>query len=252
MSLMNEIRSALFVGQVFDSNVSVVTPANPQLVPGIWTYCSSEELHRAVKEIEPGVKANNGALLKLGFDQEYWSDRASRLYPTDLPRPYSTDPTQWIFHGHPSGSVIWDEESKRTAQGPLLTDSQVLQVAVACLLGYYWPANRRPSMELAKEQLAWVENAKALSPFRDKDGIVCVSSRGASGRRRSGCWNSCMPSMEMTGMMAHCLSYSPDPAATPWTTGCAISSSKNTAGCSNTVLSSGTSGTAASETAFMP
>ena len=176
VSLMNEIRSALFIGQVFDSNVSVVTPANPQLVPAVWAYCSSEELHRAVKEIEPGVKANNGVLSKVGFNQGVWSDRASRLYPTDLPRPYSTDPTQWIFHGHPGGSVIWDEESKRTAHGPLRTDSRVLQVAIARLLGYCWPADRYAGMDLAEEQLAWVEKAKALSPFEDEDGIVCVSS----------------------------------------------------------------------------
>jgi hypothetical protein len=184
VSLMNEIRSALFIGQVFDSNVSVVTPANPQLVPGVWAYCSSEELHRAVKEIEPGVKANNGALSKVGFDQDYWSGRASRLYPTGLPRPYSTDPTQWIFHGHPCGSVIWDEEIKRTAHGPSLADSRVLQVAIARLLGYRWPADRYPGMGLADEQLGWVEKAKTLSPFEDDDGIVCVSS--ARGERPAG------------------------------------------------------------------
>lgn len=26
-------------------------------------------------------------------------------YPTGLPKPYSDDPTQWIFHGHPAKSV---------------------------------------------------------------------------------------------------------------------------------------------------
>ena len=179
VSLMNEIRSALFIGQVFDSNVSVITPADPLLVSGIWAYCSSKELHRAVKEIEPGVKANNGALSKIGFDQDFWSDQARRLYPTGLPRPYSTDPTQWIFHGHPCGSVIWDKESKKTAHGPLLTDSRVLQVAIARLLAYCWPADRCLGMDLAEEQLAWAEKAKALSPFEDEDGIVCVfSARG--------------------------------------------------------------------------
>ena len=176
VSLMNEIRSALFVGQVFDSNVSVVTPDDHQLVPAIWAYCLSEELHRAVREIEPGVKANNGAISKVGFDRHSWSDQARRLYPTGLPKPYSTDPTQWIFHGHPFGSVIWNKESKRTAHSPLLTDSRALQVAIARLLGYCWPASHCLEMNLADEQLAWAEKAKALLPFVDDDGIVCIPS----------------------------------------------------------------------------
>ena len=29
------------------------------------------------------------------------------------------DPTRWMFHGHPCGSVVWDESAKRTAHGPL-------------------------------------------------------------------------------------------------------------------------------------
>ena len=176
VSLMNEIRSALFVGQVFDSNVSVVTPDDHQLVPAIWAYCSSEELHRAVREIEPGVKANNGAVSKVGFDQHSWSHQARRLYPTGLPKPYSTDPRQWIFHGHPFGSVIWNRESRRTAHSPLRTDSRSLQVAMARLLGYCWPASHCLDMNLADEQLAWAEKAKALLPFVDEDGIVCIPS----------------------------------------------------------------------------
>ncbi|MFC1347256.1 MAG: SAM-dependent DNA methyltransferase [gamma proteobacterium symbiont of Clathrolucina costata] len=176
VSLMNEIRSALFIGQVFDSNVSVITPENPELVPSIWAYCSSDELHRAVKEIEPGVKANNGVISKVGFDHDCWSKQAERLYPAGLPRPYSTDPTQWIFHGHTCGSVGWDQEEKRTTHNPLRSDGAVLHVAVARLLNFHWPAESDPEMELADEQREWVEKTKALSPFEDEDGIACIPS----------------------------------------------------------------------------
>jgi hypothetical protein len=176
VSLMNEIRSALFIGQVFDSNVSVITPEQSELVPSIWAYCSSDELHRAVKEIEPGVKANNGVLSKVGFDQDYWFTQAEQLYPNGLPRPYSTDPSQWIFHGHPSGSVDWNGEKKSIAHGPLRSDATTLLVAVTRLLSFHWPAETDPEMELADEQREWVERAKELAPFEDEDGIACIPS----------------------------------------------------------------------------
>ncbi|WVM88411.1 hypothetical protein UMZ34_20010 [Halopseudomonas pachastrellae] len=82
--------------------------------------------------------------------------------------------TQWIFHGHPCGSVIWDEDSKWTVHGDLRVDESVLQVAVARLLGYQWPAELDPEMELAAEQREWVERCQALAGFVDDDGIVCL------------------------------------------------------------------------------
>src|SRR5699024_7639660 len=94
--------------------------------------------------------------------------------PNGLPEPYTNDPTQWIFHGHPCGSVIWDEETKRTANGELRVDDTVLQVAVARLLGYQWPAELDTEMELAVEQRQWVERSKELNQFTDDDGIVCL------------------------------------------------------------------------------
>jgi len=50
----------------------------------------------------------------------------------------------------------------------------VLQVAVARLLGYRWPAELDPEMELAAEQREWVERCQALAGFVDDDGIVCL------------------------------------------------------------------------------
>ena len=60
----------------------------------------------------------NATLTKVPFDLERWTAAARRDYPNGLPRPYSDDPTQWIFHGHPCGSVIWDDAAKRTAHAP--------------------------------------------------------------------------------------------------------------------------------------
>ena len=125
---------------------------------------------------------------------------AQEEYPNGLPSPYSDDPTQWIFHGHPCGSVAWDETEKRPIHGPLRTDPTVLQVAVARLLGYRWPAELDSGVELAEEQRDWVRRTEALREWKDEDGIVCIPSvRGEApaGERLLGllaaafgdCWN---------------------------------------------------------------
>ena len=110
------------------------------------------------------------------FELERWKKIAQEHYPNGLPKPYSEDPTQWIFHGNPCGSVVWDGESKRTACGPFRLDGSVLQVAAVRLLGYRWPAENDLKMELADEQREWVQRTKVLHPFEDGDGIVCISS----------------------------------------------------------------------------
>ena len=50
----------------------------------------------------------------------------------------------------------------------------MLQVAVARLLGYLWPAEQDNGMELADEQREWVRRCETLQAFSDKDGIVCI------------------------------------------------------------------------------
>jgi hypothetical protein len=52
----------------------------------------------------------------------------------------------------------------------------VLQVAVACLLGYRWPAELDVAMGLSAESRKLVKDCDALLPFADGDGIVCVPS----------------------------------------------------------------------------
>ena len=60
------------------------------------------------------------------------------------------------------------------ARGPLRTDGTALNVAVARLLGYRWPAELDPDMELADLQREWVRRCDVLLPFADRDGIVCI------------------------------------------------------------------------------
>jgi hypothetical protein len=110
------------------------------------------------------------------FDLEHWIEVAKEKYPTGLPQPFSNDPTQWIFHGHPCGSVVWSEETKRLEHGQLRTDDTILQVAVSRLLGYRWPAELDADMELADLQREWVKKCDSLLHMADEDGIVCIPS----------------------------------------------------------------------------
>ena len=176
ISSMRELPSSLYGGCHFDNNVAVISPNDPADLSAIWCFCSSPEYNEAVRRIDQKLNVTNATLAKVPFDLDHWIKVANERYPNGLPRPYSNDPTQWIFHGHPCGSVVWDEIEKRTAYGPLRTDSTVLQVAVARLLGYRWPAERDTDMELADEQREWVRRCETLLDRADEDGIICIPS----------------------------------------------------------------------------
>ena len=163
-----------YTGELFDNNTSAIGPLADDLLPAVWCFCASPDYAKSVREIDQKLNVTNATLVKVPFDLDHWRKVAGERFPNGLPEPYSDDPTQWIFHGHPCGSVIWDSESKRTCEGPARTDDGVLQVAVSRLLGYRWPAERDPDMRLADQQRTWVERCADLDRFTDEDGIVCL------------------------------------------------------------------------------
>ena len=175
-SQMRTLPVTRYTGEFFDNNSSGIGPLSVEHLPAIWCFCSSPEYNEAVRSIDQALKVTNATLTKVPFDLDHWQKVAAEKYPNGLPRPYSDDPTQWIFHGHPCGSVVWDETEKRTARGPLRTDATVLQTAVARLLGYRWPAEEDAAMELAAEQREQARRCEALLPYADADGIVCIPS----------------------------------------------------------------------------
>ncbi|MBW3597503.1 MAG: SAM-dependent DNA methyltransferase, partial [Planctomycetes bacterium] len=66
------------------------------------------------------------------------------------------DPTQWLFHGRPEHS------------------SAPLQVAVARLLGYRWPAELDEEMQLSPRAHELARRSEDLLPHADKDSLVCL------------------------------------------------------------------------------
>ncbi len=159
ISQMGKLPCTIYTGSKFDVNNSVIIPKNQDHLLAIWAYLCSKKYCSDVRGyVSQELKVTTANLLKVPFDLEYWTKIAAEKYPLGLPKPYSDDPTQWIFHGHPAKS-----------ESPL-------QVAVARLLGYRWPAELDLEMELSDEQRAWVKKCDSLLRFTDDDGIVCIPS----------------------------------------------------------------------------
>ena len=166
--------ASIYLGGFFDNNVSILATDDKSITAAIWCYCSTNEYHQSVRKLDEKLGVTNATLAKVPFNLDHWTQVATEKYPNGLPKPYTNDPTQWIFHGHPCGSVVWDDGQKWTTYAPLRTDSTVLQVAVGRLLGYRWPSELDTSTELADEQREWVKRCEALAVYSDDDGIVCI------------------------------------------------------------------------------
>lgn len=165
ISAMGEVKATLYNGEYFDDNTIVIIPKDENDLLSLWETCSSQSYNTKVRAIDQSNKVR-GALLRVSLDD------AQASY--ELPSPYSDDPTQWIFHGHPCASVIWNETNKTIAFGKYRQDDSVLQVAVARLLGYQWPAELDSEMDLATEMRQVMRKNADFDGLVDEDGIVCI------------------------------------------------------------------------------
>ena len=131
----------IYTGEKFDNNTAVITPEDPSLTPALWMFCSSPEFSQLVRLLDRSLAVTNATFNQVPFDVERWRAAAMEEYPDGLPKPWSDDPTQWLFAGNPKAST------------------EPLQVGVCRLVGYRWP-----------EQL----EADDLDALADQDGIVCL------------------------------------------------------------------------------
>lgn len=171
---MGQLFSYRYSKERFHQNVATIVPKKNDHFEAIWTFCVSDCFGEEVRKIDQSLKVTNATLVKVPFDYDKWSIIAKDKYPNGLPHPYSDDPTQWIFHGHPCASVIWNEKNKTISFGEYRQDYSVLQVAVARLLGYQWPAELDPEIELAAEMRQVIKKNADFSRLVDNDGIVCI------------------------------------------------------------------------------
>ncbi len=151
VSEMRNLWCCLHVGAKHDKTTGVIIPRDQRDLLAIWAYCESESYKKEVRKVDQLLKVAPRSLGKVPFDLVHWQKVAAEKYPHGLPKPFSSDPTQWLFNGHPKDS------------------DNPLQVAVARLCGYEWPRQTGSSFP----------DCPALGPdgleaLADEYGIVCI------------------------------------------------------------------------------
>jgi hypothetical protein len=150
VSMMGDLPATLYTGEKFSADVSIIEPKDVSQLPAAWAFCSSPEYAIEVRKIDRALRVTNSAMAKIPFDLARWTEVAAEKYPNGLPNPFSSNPTQWLFSGHPKDS------------------DHPLQVAVVRLVGYRWPRQTGSSFP----------DCPALRPdglekHADNDGVVC-------------------------------------------------------------------------------
>lgn len=153
---------SLYTGSSFDTSVAVLCPKTEDILPALWAFCASEEFLGSVKEVRDAMNVEYVYYPKISWDADSWRRQGQAEFPAGLPQPYSDDPTQWLFHGHPGYSE----------------PGTGLHVALARLAGYRWPAEtdtEMPLSDLAKERIAMA----AILPGTDADGLLPLHANGS-------------------------------------------------------------------------
>ena len=127
----------------------------------IWCFISSIWEAPAVGEIDQTIRLQTLSLVKVPLTLRTGRNRGPPL-PQRSAKPYSDDPTQWLFH-YP--------QPPPTATGRRRP-----------LAGYRWPAETDTDMELADAR-TWIARCDKLAEHIDDDGIVCLPSVAWRGAR---------------------------------------------------------------------
>lgn len=161
ISIMAELPTFIYTGEIYDGNVHAIVPDNDENISALYAFTKSQSFRNEIRKIDQKVSVTCATISKIPFDLEHWNKVAKEKYPNGLPKPYSDDPTQWLFHGH------------------LIKTENPLQVALARLIGYRWPAETDTEMELADEARELILAVKAFDHLSDEDGIFCIPSVNA-------------------------------------------------------------------------
>jgi hypothetical protein len=151
ISRVQSLRAGIYRGELFKSCV-VLTPEHPGVMTPLVVMCASKAFEREVRVLDKKPYVTTATFGHVPFDLAHWQKVAEEKYPDGLPKSFSSDPTQWLFNGHPVGA------------------DQPLHVAMARLVGYLWPRQTGSSFP----------DCPALGPdgleaLADDDGIVCLA-----------------------------------------------------------------------------
>jgi hypothetical protein len=147
-----DLKATLTSGQIHAQNGVALMPKKAGDLAAIWAFTSSAEFNEEVRRLNQKIIVPSSVLNKVPFDLSRWQKVADEKYPNGLPKPFSSDPTQWLFNGHPHKS------------------DNPLQVAVARLLCYQWPRQTGSSFPDCPAL-----GTDGLEKHADDDGIVALS-----------------------------------------------------------------------------
>jgi hypothetical protein len=156
VNVAGDLHASLYSGEKYSANIGVLKPHHEDDLPALWAFCSSTEFREAVRSFNKKVSVEPRYFERVLIDMDFWREFALDMSFSSTPG--TADPTLWVFHGHPGHST------------------KPLHVATARLLGYRWPTEFDPDIELPDEARASVAKAAELLPIADSDGIVCIPS----------------------------------------------------------------------------
>jgi hypothetical protein len=143
----------IYSGEIFDGSCLVIMPHDESTLLPLTAYALSGSLKEAISKYEDVFRiASPQSVLSAPFDLAHWQQVSAEKYPHGLPKPFSSDPTQWLFNGHPAGA------------------DHPLHIAVARLVGYLWPRQTGSSFHDCP-----AISLDGLTALADDDGIVCLS-----------------------------------------------------------------------------
>jgi len=159
-------RATLFTGEIFNDGSVPIIPKHDKDLAALYAFLGWDGYTSEVRKINQKLIMGCGYFIKVPFDLERWQKVAAEKYPNGLPQPFSSDPTQWLFNGHPVGA------------------DYPLHVAVARLVGYLWP--RQTGSNFPECPALGPDGLESLA---DQDGIVCLTpirGEAAAGDRLRG------------------------------------------------------------------
>jgi hypothetical protein len=160
--MMGDLPATIYTGEKFSADISVIDPVHCSDLAPLWMFCSSPAYREAVRRIDKSIKPTNTTLAKVPVNIDSWRAEAEAALQEGLPEPYSDDPTQWLFHGHPAHAKSGTE----------------LLVALLRIAGYRWPAETQLDLRLSNQARKLADRAATLASSVP-DGLLTLHAYGS-------------------------------------------------------------------------
>jgi N-6 DNA Methylase len=162
ISVTGQLRAQIKDAYPHEKTTVALLAKNDEDLPAIYAFTRDKSYADSVRALNQKTGVSTGFIAKVPFDLEKWKLAARSQYPDGLPEPASDDPTQWLFHGNPAST----------------TQSTALQVGVARMCGFRWPAEAEPTLELSAKSRSLLASIRRSDDdaLINGDGIVCISA----------------------------------------------------------------------------